>query len=409
MRNKPWEGIIMQNRTELSREEWETIINTGTHLEPKRQQLLNSAFEEEWKRREAMRDELSFLTQKVRGVLGQSENAESTQAKILKRLKEEKVAIEELNHQLKTPEASQQATYALKTNKMAEIIEGTSYFIKNYFFKLMEDHVEGYVFQTQKEEITMLGKEQAKRIYGKDFVYGNSNATFLSNALINTYLQTESIDTLGIVPAFKELNREGNTWVAQSAFLYAAPIPPAINLSNKSSYVHSNELTITHSGYAFGGQRKLKPKYFGPEDCSSWIGKVTYTNPDSISTEAMLHAYRQGLNEDAHLIPGSWTHEPIAKTLEQHCQPVKISDPQKDIKPGQVWFNRLFKPIESKAKGFAGHTGLVVGTQPSGDAVVLSYSRNMPDVEGFGIKVFSAKDTMAEQHEEKVGFFELKF
>ena len=28
--------------------------------------------------------------------------------------------------------------------------------------------------------------------------------------------------------------------------------------------------------------------------------------------------------------------------------------------------------------------------------------------EGFGIKVFSAKDTITEQREEKVGFFELK-
>src|SRR5690606_18192035 len=61
-----------------------------------------------------------------------------------------------------------------------------------------------------------------------------------------------------------------------------------------------------------------------------------------------------------------------------------------DIQAGQVYSIRHLDIDDKVGIGRGGHTGIVLGAINEAEVLVLSYSREMPEVEGFGISVLPA-------------------
>ena len=116
-----------------------------------------------------------------------------------------------------------------------------------------------------------------------------------------------------------------------------------------------------------------------------------------------LYGYRYYLPEKGSYVPPEWPEGPVGKYFKTNA-PVVIYEPSRDIKEGQVQALRTFAEDDqtmTNTAGKGGHTTLVVGMQ--GNMVLtLSYARNMPEYEGFGLKMFPYESKFPQ----KVMFFD---
>ncbi len=408
----------------LSQEELENILMQVSSIQDEKVKILaTQALKEEKVHRKAIEAELAVFMKKIsENFLDLSEvEKEMALQKIKEKFRTDTDFIEQLNNSLKPYNAGTDVTFSLKTNKMTEILAGAEDIVKKYFNQLTKGESElpqEYNFRTSENEITILGEEAATHFYQKPAFYGNSKSTFFSAAVLSAYLQTTNLTYISEIPALDELNRDGKKWIDQSAIAHVASIPSNLNIHTTSTYLYKDEitpkgLTFIHSGYAFGGQRGetrySEGKLLGPEDCSSWVAKITNCEDKNLTTKDMMNTYRYGVEEEEHSDLKPWEETPVGKAAVNSYEPVKIRDPQRDIKPGQLWCCRFFKTVNEKKTETGGHTGMVLGVRSNGETVALSYSRDMPEMEGFGLGVYPSNDVAKDSGEgTKVSFFNLR-
>ncbi len=246
---------------------------------------------------------------------------------------------------------------------------------------------------------------------------GNSKGTCLNTAMYTTLLTCRGEHTLAdlLRPQTHAWQAVGGFDINESATVHLTPLPKgieAIEGFDRFTYHYSDErtpqaLAFVHNGYAFGGPRgeehlytkNLYPygKPYAPQDCSSWLASLTgCTSPFTTWTQLVLHRKHTGQSDPDATSQGVLDFEAV-------CNTVKVSDPQRDIRPGQIMAYRSFdlsKDPEMKGTGNGGHTGLVLGFNSQGQestVPILSYSRSMPNQEGFGVQEI-AYDTESESN-----------
>jgi len=394
-----------------------TLLWTSSHLcsamsgfeEAREHPLVKRALQQEEDFRNATANDIKTTlytikdTCKSNGII----DPEDLKAQILERMKTDLDLLAILDANLKGLNVGTEVGYPLYYHKMKEALMGAIPLIQSSCDDLLDGNVpKGYAYQSS--QITRLGDNPNN-------IYGNHKGTYLKTALFNVCLQLgRQIKTLD----FDEMK---TVWAETSPSYHITPLPKKLSYDQFveidgrfSTFPYflareswkSGYFFFAHSGYAFGGDRYNphfpQGKLYGPEDCSSWIAKLT-ESPCPFSTLDQLYGYRSYLPEKGAYIWEGWSNTPKAKYLQRY-RPVVIENPL-DIKPGQIYVSREFSnedPMMKTTGGTGGHTALVLGSEGN-KVITLSYARSLPtlDFEGFGVKAFSVQTA----HPTKVMFF----
>lgn len=297
-------------------------------------------------------------------------------------------------------------TYPLKFNKMALAIPGATTLVSKHFKELfcIDSLPDGYVYRSQPREVTVIGKNPHS-------IYGDSKGTFLKTAALTVHLACTGTTRLQDIG----LKAKGASWIDETAMAHVTHLPNNLDLTKidkrfeQFTYAFSDSViqqgfSFVHSGYSYGGQRDTAYRYkegtklFGPEDCSSWISKLS-GSPIQFSTIDQLYSYRLRILKDFGItlgaVPDDYAATQTPTTMGELFDPVMVKDPQKDIRPGQIYAHRSYDLTADSTKQGpgtkGGHTGVVLDFISSGkesNVVILAYGRDMPNEEGFGIQQF---------------------
>ena len=262
---------------------------------------------------------------------------------------------------------------ALKFNKLSEIFKCSLEIIQNNFTTATEGNLLS-VFPINPNSITILGG--TKDDVGKIINYsGTSQPNCIQNVyllLLRAITKEESLANLDLGDIYNP-NHSPN--------IQTTKLPSTFDSSKYISwfYIYSSskmnqfELLVPTLGYAFGGSR-ADPHYankeFKTEDCSSalakWLGAKA---PFITSNMKAVFENSPGCNEDAFCQAAKEVLSPLSTdTLQNH--------PQK----GEIFF-------------FPGHTGIVSNVYYNEQLIeTLSYSRDMPSIEGLGYKNYSFEE-----------------
>lgn len=396
-------------------------------METLNDELVKKAFEQEWLFRDATQKELLQLKKKLNKSIKKSQLTPlKAKALLLKKLKKDRDLIIALNVKLKDFPASEnaetdpnKATYALKLNKMLEILKDSIEFINNHFYVFTKSiktnqELADYRIKTAKKDITVLANDGST-------IYGTSKGSIYKTVLINAELIYSGKDFLSeikldaswlnqIIAFLKKcLGIANKEWIDKTPNAQITPLPGNLDPHSvkikgfdftQCSYYYTDTktqkgLVYTHSGYAFGAYRNdIRYPYppgkpFGPEDCSSWIGKLTL-GVDELSTVDLWNRWKY--QREGYTVPSGWESTPQAQSLITGLMPVEITDPITDVVPGLVWASRSFDTTidpGKKGEGTGGHTVLTVtGVDNKCEVKGMGYNREMPMMEGFGLYSF---------------------
>lgn len=365
--------------------------------------LKENALQWEWKFRDATQQELLKFKDELRTILKNlpTDKRESLKKSILDKIELDKGLIQGLNDSLKNYASGTEATWSLKTNKMTEILEGTTSFIDaefDQFIKSIEDDTEldDYQIKTRKEDVTIIANNDP-------VIYGTSKSSFFKNALFITYLVSTDKKTLSEINLIDKVY-----WIDQTPNAHVTPLPENLIPENikvgdtdftQCTYFYKDDITskglaFIHSGYAFGGYRnesrypyqppKSLGKPNGPEDCSSFVGKLTL-GIDQMSTADLWKRWqyqREGYPKDQ-----DWEDSKTGKLLIDKYTVIESDN----IQAGDIWATRSFDintDPEMKGFGKGGHTVLVIDDKNQKEIIGLGFNRDMPRIEGFGKQTF---------------------
>ena len=308
----------------------------------------------------------------------------------------------------------EQLPFSLGSNKLEPILsdsitesgktttfESAPFIVENYLESLLGgDLPVGYDLDYAANQPALLYDTSAPT------ALGNSKGTCLKAALYTALLTSRREYTLAdlLRPQTPDWQAVGGFDINESATVHLTPVPKgieAIEGFDRFTYHYSDDrtpqaLAFVHSGYAFGGSRgeehlytkKLYPysKPYAPQDCSSWLASLTgCASPFTTWSQLVLHRKHSGQSDPDASSQGVLDFEAV-------CNTVNVSDPQRDIRPGQIMAYRSFdlsKDPEMTGPGNGGHTGLVLGFHSQGaesKVRVLSYNRSMPNQEGSGVQ-----------------------
>lgn len=347
--------------------------------------------------KQATQQELQSMFEMVSTVQAKQEKEKKTiQEEIFERVKNDIQLTANMNQSLKTFKLSTgEITYSLVTNKMDLILNGTKTFLNSYFDDLYDGKIpKGYEYTDAS--IPILG-ENPKNIWG------SSKATFLKTAGFNLLMTYTGKARLMDLPF--PIKQGSRHWIDESAMVQITPFPKNLKISEefeKYSYCFSDTITpqglsFPHNGYAMGGHRgdlmrHPNGKPLGPEDCSSWTSKISGF-PGTYTTADQLLFYRAKVKEG--LVSETWLSGPEYQPMSMLYDVMKVRDPQKEIKIGQIYCHRTFAstdPNMTETLGTGGHTVLVLGMRSNGNIVTLGVNRDMPNMEGPGIQEFTYSD-----------------
>lgn len=250
--------------------------------------------------------------------------------------------------------------FQLRFNKMALIVEQTiQLFSHKSFTHHLSQGLRPNIFDYETTYIP---------IQGSINFWGNNDATIFSNALIGMRLALHPQESI---------QQYMHTAIAH---VIPATLPEGYATS-RYAYNHDGKtgFGVVHGGYAFGGQRLenvFAPKKFGPEDCSSWVAKLTKSATEW-STQDLLCAYRK--LTDNGIVPAGWDSSVLGQeyrtTYETTVKP-------ENIQPGDIYLSRSFNTAFGDPDtnlGSGGHTGVVVNADPNnpGRVLIFGFNRDM--------------------------------
>lgn len=312
------------------------------------------------------------------------------QSLVLQRLDRDIELSMHINHLIQVNASQIFMPYSLKSNKMVEVLAGARELLADT--EIFEGLLNG-VFPNRLDATVqthlMLGQLHS--------VYGSSNATFLSAALIEISCQLLS-------PSANIQNLMGFFKVELLPITHVLALPNALFQDDASTqhyyekyytfqYAdihHSIGLVYVHSGFTFGATRNESESSvqdsYSPQDCSSWIGNLTGFQADIITKEQYI-AYQAIVNNQMDSVFDIYPPAKATMLLEKFS-PVMVCDPFHDIQAGQLFLYRDFLADQPSKNGVGGHTGLVLGIADDEQIVTLNYRREMPNEEGFGLTLF---------------------
>ncbi|MDQ8039691.1 MAG: hypothetical protein REH83_04725 [Rickettsiella sp.] len=398
--------------------------------------LVKTAYAQEWAFRNATQKELLQFKKKLWKHIKKSQfTPAEIKEKLLEKLQQDRKLIDALNLELKN--SPSEATYPLRYNKMLDILNDTILFINDNFDSFFESiknnrELENYHIKTAKNDVTTMDNTGPS-------IYGTSKGSILKTVLLNAELIYSGKTHLSdIKPDENLLNKfisflkkcfgsKSQFWIDKTPNAQVTPLPQTLDPQSikiegsdftECTYFYKDAktekgLAYTHSGYAFDGYRN-DPRYpyppgklFGPEDCSSWIGKTTL-GVDEVSTSDLWNRWKYEYPQQGFSVPEGWVNTATAQSLIKRYTPLKISEPQTDIVPGLVWAMHEFdtkEDPEMKGNGKGGHTVLIVkeGIDESNKVKGIGYNRDMPKIEGFGVSSFPSID----QPTKRIMFFKV--
>ncbi len=295
------------------------------------------------------------------------------------RFQEDLQSFERMAPALELLKAGIEATWGLKTHKMAFATKAAANLLGN-------QHTVASLLSGQTLPDYDYLSAPACAVLDAGF-YGTTQGTNFKTALLSV------LKELNKKSSVVEVFDQGMKDIDESTFVHVTPLPVSLQetLVGSAYYVPNyfegkpGFLTV-HNGYAFGGHRS-EPRYpqgkpFGPEDCSSWVASITGCKIlFSTMDQWGFYGHSQRLLSDK---------MDSFEALSQCFAPVSGLE---DVKPGDVYVCRTFKEGGS-ALGSGGHTAMVLGREGT-DIITLGYNRGLPEkqLDGFGIQVFPHVDT----------------
>lgn len=310
----------------------------------------------------------------------------------------------------------------LKSNYSEMVLQDKSYI--QQFNKAIEAHnvvEEEYPITTNKTKLILDWLDGHPLNEDGEFTvrYDNTISTLLP-ILGNTEFWGSSLSTFHTATLLYRLRAiTGNSFTQimpmDSSIFHIAPLTKGLlscldnSLLQNKNYIFQNGSDLgfgfIHSGFAFGGSRNQEwfyskyltypkddiesAKYF-PHDCSSWIASI-FKQKYSSSTDDLLCTYRI-LSKSTDFVPVGWDEQELAKELLDRFIPV---DPFKErLQSQDIYVYRTFSPKypEQTSLGATGHVGLIFSSPTNNKLESIEFSRSMPEVEGFGIKITDLKN-----------------
>lgn len=341
-------------------------------------------------------DELLFMAHQVHlAFLKQQFSVENLTKKLLKIVDNDANLMIEFNKETKNYKAGETISYPLANNKILEILAGIKQLIENNLKSIVsKEPIKGYNFDYVPQLIPLIDLSEPEKKENKNF-YGNSKTTFLKGAFVYTYMGITDTN----INQFPSFNGKKTVWYENSASAYRCRLPTdftvskfeKLSLMTKTEIGHS--MIIFQSGYAFGGSRELglSPSPYSPEDCSSWIIKLTDNKKElDFGTVDFLRLWWLAFEATRHLVSSQWQESKIGKTMISRYK--SLTKKEGYTYPlGTITVYRLFyqpskeKIIEHKDEGYAGHMGIALGSI-SNRHYALCTGRNMPHKEGFVVE-----------------------
>ncbi len=289
-----------------------------------------------------------------------------------------------------------ECTYPLKFHKMSLALEGAENLVQSHFDSIFYDGKipAEYDFSFNPNSVTVLGANNTS-------IFGNSKGTFLKTAALTTHLVCRGKTRLQESVTQHEYPQ--SSWIDSSVMTHVTTMPTVLKYSEMDSFTYAfsdpktpQGFAFVHGGFTFGGHRSEGDrytcrKYLGPEDCSSFNSKMTHS-PCIYTTADQLLFYRAKVNEG--VVNSDWlSGSPQFPALDSICEPVALTDPDRNIQPGQIYCHRRFDvtqdPKMLDTLGKSGHVGIVLGFDRNGkdsSILILAADRDMPNVEGVGIQ-----------------------
>lgn len=262
--------------------------------------------------------------------------------------------------------------YGIGFNKMSEILTGVQ--------ELFAD--ESNIFKITRGELpanydNQLTQGSLPKLSAGEF-WGSSQSTFLTSAasIVNMYLtDTDKLSLEAINGSYSA---------------YSVPYPKDLDLGIDSRYVYEingqSHLAFYHSGYLFGGDRPGPNALGKPQDCSSFLEKITDVQtlyPGATATTADLVCIQRH-HTKVGFIPEQWLKTQSGNLINLYS----LTTTSEAV--GDIWVKRGFRESPDTNLGNSGHTAIVIDAKLDGTVTTVGVNRDMPAMEGYGTQVFSS-------------------
>jgi hypothetical protein len=332
--------------------------------------LVRSKIEEE-NRRKKLYEEATKLEQIVKNSYNKTSinsNKKSIKHSMLKLINADIHKISNLKLDIKDLSPSS----ALKTNKLLDLFECTYLLLANEFdSSIIGNLTTSYSFNPNKVTILYGTKAADKSII--DY-FGTSKLNCIQNTYITIlrfYEEATNIRELHILQEIGIFNVNTSPNIQTTSFPINFDSKPYMSwfyYYKDEQSPAQGELLVPSLGYAYGGSRhdaRYKDKELRAEDCSSAVSKWVGATHE-FSTYHMFMLYEGDPNCDS---------DPLCLSAKATLLPIK-----KDIS----------LIIKGNIFCYRSHTGIVTNNYPEEQILeTISYSRDMPDLEGLGYRNYS--------------------
>ncbi len=322
--------------------------------------LIDVAQREEEVRRLSSHKEFEQLFNITKNAI-EAYSGENLREEVLRKLSQDRELIKKTTDEWK---ALTGANFPFKTNKNAEIIDCAYSIVEEHSIITDWSYLQSH-FPMKVETRTFLG--------GRDGdLKGTSCLNCLQVSLFSTLSLIEGAANIQKITALSSANIYD---VKTSPLVQTTKLPVGVENTKSydefksSSYFYQDSLSPKQGemlfftlGYSFGGSRadtRYKDKELRAEDCSSAIAKWVHATVPFATTH-MKNAYKGNCQQDTYCNAAAETLDPIKGNFSV-------------VKEGDIY-----------AFEHGGHTGVVVDKINDTCFVSLSYSRDVPNVEGFG-------------------------
>lgn len=351
----------------------------------------------------------SFIQSKSEGIV-----VADLLRKMKVRLEGEQDSLRFMSRLVQPSQAGVKATWSLKTHKMLEAV--TDLLTSSY---LTEDNLGKIIKGSHLQDISA-NEETCPAILGQGF-WGTTQGTRYELFLVS--IAAELMNPTGKSPVMGvDVLKAAEINIDTSPIAHIVPLPALFSCDTSWSKYLTGSLFfvpdysqdragffMTHTGFLFGGHRNVdeanhlesrypEGKLFGPEDCSSSVGKIC----DYKGVIATLYQWMFWKEK--------FEHDSYESILTQIS-----AEPARDIREKVAEFKTHFEAInieemvagdiigwrtqaEGKPLGTGGHTGLFIGSSSEGNPIFLGPNRGLPQtqMDGFGLEE-KAKPEGAEQ------------
>lgn len=387
-------------------------------LAAKKSQSAKLALLQEEARRDAMKNDLTSLLQLIKSVREEKDyklsdvKVSELQESVIKDIEANIKEFDRFNEKIASLTSGVDIAWGLKTNKMgsatnqqASVLGGAITHVKseNLFNNILDNKLTDGILE-RLQSPTMIG----------DY---NSLTTHTSAALLHTLFvvkefgEQKSTNTLNPNLKIYDICQQNKSkefigssadkWLHTSSIVYPFTLPDTLSKEydfGNFRYAYTENgianVGVVHSGFSFGGESLIprdienmaQKNPFAPNDSSAFITKIGNC-AERISTQHQFCHAKFKLTQDSTYLPDWWKNKDFSKDINASYDVLKTTD-VKELSPGDIYCFRRFTSDTKVPWGNSGHTAMFLGLSPDQTEVVsIEYNRDMPKMDGFGIRV----------------------